>query len=71
MDISRVDFNAKVDESGPVYVELPPEGSAMLKRHMYGTRWAADGWQSECSGSLIDMGFTQGTTLYIRVGLNT
>ena len=29
---------------------------------MYGTRWAADSWQSEYSGSLIDMGFTQGTS---------
>ena len=25
MDISRAYFNAKVDESDPVYVELPPE----------------------------------------------
>ena len=62
MDISRAYFNAKVDESDPVYVELPPEidaptGScAMLKRHMYGTRRATDGWQSGCSGSLVDMG---------------
>ena len=34
----------------------------MLKRHMDGTRRAADGWQSEYSGSLIDMGVTQGTS---------
>ena len=44
IDISRAYFNAKVDESDPVYVELPPEidappGScALLRRHMYGTR---------------------------------
>ena len=52
MDISRAYFNAKVDEDDPVYVELPPEIDAppgmcaLLKRHMYGTRRAADGWQS-------------------------
>ena len=68
MDISRAYFNTKVDESDPVYVELPPEidaplGScALLQRHMYGTRRAADGWQSECSGSLVEFGFTQGTS---------
>ena len=68
MDISRAYFDAKVDESDPVYVEIPPEidaapGScAMLKRHMYGARRAADGWQSEYSGSLIDMGVTQVTS---------
>jgi len=32
----------------------------LLKRHMYGTRAAADGWQEEYSTSLIDMGFVQG-----------
>ena len=51
MDISRAYFNAKVDEDDPAYVELPPEIDAppgmcaLLKRHMYGTRRAADGWQ--------------------------
>ena len=56
MDISRPYFNAKVDESDPVYVELPPEldappGScALLRRHMYGTRRSADNWRSEYSG---------------------
>ena len=29
---------------------------------MYGTRQAADGWQSEYSGSLIEFGFVQGTS---------
>ena len=28
MDVSRAYFNAKVDESDPVYVELPPEVDA-------------------------------------------
>ena len=32
---------------------------ALLKKHMYGTQKAADGWQSEYSGTLIDMGFVQ------------
>jgi hypothetical protein len=68
MDISRAYFNAKVDEDDPVYVELPPEIDAppgmcaLLKRPMYGTRRAADGWQSEFSGSLIEFGFVQGTS---------
>ena len=67
MDISRAYFNAKVDEAGPVYVELPPEIDApsgscsLLRRHMYRTRRAVDGWQSEYSSSLIDFGFAQGT----------
>ena len=30
-------------------------------KHMYGTRKAADGWQSEYSSSLVDkLGFSQG-----------
>ena len=68
MDISRAYFNAKVDESEPVYVELPPEVGApegscvLLRRHMYGTRRAADGWQSEYSSTLLEMGFQQGTS---------
>ena len=68
MDISRAYFNAKIDESDPVYVELPPEidapeGScALLRRHMYGTRRAADGWQTEYSSALIDLGFSQGVS---------
>ena len=67
MDISRAYFNAKVDESDPVYVDLPPELAqpgmcAMLQRHMYGTRRAADGWQSEYSSSLVEFGFVQGTS---------
>ena len=60
MDISRAYLNAKVDEDDPVYVELPPEIDAppgmcaLLKRCMYRTRRAADGWQSEYSGPLIE-----------------
>ena len=38
----------------------PPDTCALLKRHMYGTRRAADGWQDECSTRLIEAGFTQG-----------
>ena len=53
IDISRAYFNAVTPEDEPTYVELPPEigappgTCALLKRHMYGTRRAADGWQSE------------------------
>ncbi len=67
MDISRAYFNARTDESNPTYVSLPTEdpdseGScALLLRHMYGTRAAADGWQEEYSCFLVNvMGFTQG-----------
>jgi hypothetical protein len=35
---------------------------ALLRRHMYGTRPAADGWQEEYSSTLVrEMGFVQGT----------
>ena len=66
IDISRAYFNAKTDDKDPIYVELPPEANAppgmcgLLRRHMYGTRRAAEGWQDEYSGTLIQMGFTQG-----------
>ena len=66
IDISRAYFNAKTDPRDPIYVELPPEAGAppgmcgLLRRHMYGTRRAAEGWQDEYSSALVDMGFTQG-----------
>ena len=66
IDISRAYFNAVTPEDEPTYVELPPEVGAppgtcaLLKRQMYGTRRAADGWQSECSATLRAMGFVQG-----------
>ena len=66
IDISRAYFNAKTSDDDPIYVELPaeaeaPEGTcALLKRHMYGTRRAADGWQDEYSTRLREAGFTQG-----------
>ena len=66
IDISRAYFNAKTSDDDPIYVELPPEmGSppdtcALLKRHMYGTRRAAEGWQDEYSARLTEAGFTIG-----------
>ena len=33
---------------------------ALLARHMYGTRCAADGWQEEYSTTLVELGFVQG-----------
>ena len=66
IDISRAYFNAKTDPARPTYVELPaeagaPPGScALLRRHMYGTQRAAEGWQDECSSALLAMGFVQG-----------
>ena len=42
--------------------ELPDHGEmfGFLKKHMYGTRAAADGWQQEYAGFLISIGFCQG-----------
>ena len=68
LDISRAYFNAPTDPQCPTYVELPPEHPrhgtmiGLLRRHMYGTLKAADGWQEEYSCSLISMGFVQGLT---------
>ena len=51
VDISRAYFNASTDESNPTYVALPREDPdhvdkcGLLRKHMYGTRAAADGWQ--------------------------
>ena len=48
MDISRAYFNARTSPDDPVFVECPPEMNAppgmyaLLKRHMYGTRRAAE-----------------------------
>ena len=67
MDISRAYFNAKIEEAGSTFVQLPPEDPdagtmcGELLRHMYGTRAAADGWQEEYSTTLVaDFGFQQG-----------
>ena len=66
IDISRAYFNAKTSDDDPVYVDLPPEMKAapgmcgLLRRHMYGTRRAAEGWQDEYSSALIRFGFDQG-----------
>ena len=67
LDISRAYFNAKTDESHPTYVDLPSEVGApsgtcgLLKKHMYGTQRAAEGWQDEYSSALKAMGFVQGS----------
>ena len=53
LDISRAYFNAVTLADEPTYVEFPPEFDAepgtcaLFRRHMYGTRRAADGWESE------------------------
>ena len=66
IDISRAYFNAPTSDEHPTYVELPPDLGAppgmcgLLKRHMYGTKRAAEGWQEEYSQALGEMGFEQG-----------
>ena len=51
-------------EDDPLYVQLRPEAGesentcARLRRHMYGTRRAAEGWQEEFSTRLCEAGFT-------------
>ena len=65
-DISKPYFNAKTSEEDPVYVDFPMEAGqpewtrGLLRRHMYGTRRAAEVWQDECSATLISEWFTQG-----------
>ena len=67
VDIKRAYFNAKIDaKDPPTYVSLPKEDEdhgtmcALLVRHIYGSRMAADGWQQECSTFMIRLGFKQG-----------
>ena len=68
VDISRAYFCAEADPENPTYVALPPEHGqhgpgtcAILLKHMYGTRSAADGWHCEYAGLLTgELGFTAG-----------
>ena len=41
-------------------MKAAPGTCGLLRRHMYGTRRAAEGWQNEYSASLVEMGFSQG-----------
>ena len=66
VDVSRAYFHAKTKDDEPIYVQLPPEAGCgseqckLLRRHMYGTRRAAEGWQDEYSATLVSAGFLQG-----------
>ena len=59
-------FNAETSDDDPVYVKLtveadaPPGMCALLRKHMYGTRRAAEGWKDEYGTRLIEAGFVQG-----------
>ena len=59
-DISRAYFNAKMDPLKPACVAFPPEHPqhgthcGLLRRHLYGMQAAADGWQREYAGALVD-----------------
>ena len=56
VDISRAYFNALTDDADPNYVMFPPEHPELatmcgfFKKHTYGTRAAAYGWQQEYAG---------------------
>ena len=66
VDIRRAYFNAKTSDEYPTYVELPKEMNAppgtcgLLRRHMYATQRAAEGWQDEYSSKMVEAGFIQG-----------
>ncbi len=57
VDVKRAYFNAVVPEDTPIFVELSPEDPehgrlcGRLRRHLYGTRGAAAGWEDEYSSS--------------------
>ena len=59
VDISRARFNPTIDPDDPCHVQFPPEAGraenecGLLRRHMYGTRRAAEGWQDEYSATLV------------------
>ena len=65
IDICRANLNAKTRDEDPTDVELPNEMNAppgtcgLLRRHMYGTQRAAEGWQDEYSSKIVEAGFIQ------------
>ena len=65
-DFYNAELGILEPEEDPTYVEYPSEMGAppgmcgLLRRHMYGTRRAAEGWQDECSTRMIEAGFIQG-----------
>ena len=64
VDISRAYFNANIGRE--VYVEMPPEAGVpkgtvgRLIKCMYGTRDAAQGWESTYCAALLRLGFSRG-----------
>ena len=67
LDVSRAYMNSEEDQTNPTFVQLPQEDPASatlcgrLRMCMYGTRGAADGWQTEYSTMLVqELEFTQG-----------
>ena len=63
IDVCRAHANVLTDNSGQTFVMLPPEHPGhqqdmcgLLKKHMYWTRAAADGWQQACLGFLKSIG---------------
>ena len=56
IDSCRAYFNAKTSE----VAGENENACALLRRHMYGTRRAAEGWQEEYSTRLCEAGFAQG-----------
>ena len=63
IDIARAYCNADTNPDEPVYVDLPQEDCdrskgmcGLLRKHMYGTRRAAEGWYDEYSESWSSSG---------------
>ena len=77
VDILRAYFNAATPEDEPTYVELPPEFGAppgtcvLLKRHMYGTRRAADAGRVNIPACSKQWDLTRGRLLFVCVCFDT
>ena len=65
----KIVFSPRTSDDDPIYVQSSPEAGrgpeecGLLRRHMYGIRRAAEGWQDKYSGTLVSECFLQGKAL--------